>query len=101
MPPFYEIGKRNHWQRSEVPPWCEAKRDRASGESFEDVGSAGVRDASPEVLVAGHRWLGVADLVGGCPSGEPCLVHYADIRIMPMWRTSVPVTALPGLEMSA
>jgi transposase-like protein len=30
-----------------------------------------------------------------------CQLHYADLRIMPMWRTSVLVTALSGLEMSA
>ena len=29
------------------------------------------------------------------------LDNYADLRIMPMWGTSVLVTALPGLEMSA
>ena len=32
---------------------------------------------------------------------QRCWFHYADLRIMPMWRTSVLVTALSGLEMSA
>ena len=32
---------------------------------------------------------------------QTCTVHYADLRIMPTWRTSVLVTALSGLEMSA
>jgi transposase-like protein len=32
---------------------------------------------------------------------QTCVIHYADLRIMPMWRTSVVATALPGLEMSA
>jgi len=40
---------------------------RRSSESFEHVGSAGVSNASPEVFVARHRWLGVAELVGRYP----------------------------------
>jgi transposase-like protein len=32
---------------------------------------------------------------------QRCWFHYADLRIMPMWRTSVLVTALSGLAMSA
>jgi transposase-like protein len=32
---------------------------------------------------------------------QTCVVHHADLRIMPMRRPSVLVTALPGLDMSA
>jgi transposase InsO family protein len=62
-------------------------------------------------LAVGYRFGFAEDTVRLAAALQPALaargvpasvyVDYADLRIMPMWRISMLVTALPGLEMSA
>jgi len=61
-------------------------------------GLSGVR------LVISDQHAGLVAALRRCFQGaahQRCRVHYADLRIMPMWRTSMLVTALSGLEMTA
>jgi putative transposase len=62
------------------------------------------RGLSGVQLVISDAHPGLVAAIGSALPGaawQRCRTHYADLRIMPMWRTSVLVTALSGLEMSA
>jgi putative transposase len=62
------------------------------------------RGLSGVQLVISDAHPGLVAAIGSALPGatwQRCRTHYADLRIMPMWRTSVLVTALPGLKMSA
>ena len=61
----------------------------------------GRRMGREELNATFTKLVGQIGLEGCGARARPRPHDYADLRIMPMWRTSVLVTALPRLEMSA